>query len=207
VYIAQEETEALVLRASNPVLPPPTITFDDTYLLNVGGQVLQLDYHGNNYQPGTTFIYAPAQKVLMHVNLNVPGWAPFKHLLIAQDVPSYIEAFDETLAYDFDYLIAGNQNRVGTRADIELERDYVYDLIAVANQASQSVDYFASIQGIDSQNPYAQLNAYIDVVTARCVELMPTRYLTLLGGVDVFLEDNCFTMTESVRLDMVQPAD
>ena len=35
------------------------------------------------------------------------------------------------------------------------------------------------------------------------MDLMPDRYLTLLGGADVFLEDNCFVMSESLRIDMV----
>jgi len=38
-------------------------------------------------------------------------------------------------------------------------------------------------------------------VTAKCVELMPKKWNTELGGADVFLHDNCFVMTESLRID------
>jgi glyoxylase-like metal-dependent hydrolase (beta-lactamase superfamily II) len=205
VYIAQEEAVPLILRANNPVLPPPTITFAGTYTLELGGEVLQLDYHGNNHQPGEIFIYAPKQRVLMHIDLIFPGWAPFKNLAIAQDIPGFIEAFDETLSYDFEYLVAGHLGRPGTRADVELQREYIFDLLEAAQTANSSVNYVESIQGVDPQNVWAQFDAYADAVTQRCVELMPARYLTLLGGADVFLEDNCFIMTESLRIDMVLP--
>lgn len=79
------------------------------------------------------------------------------------------------------------------------------DLVDAANQANQSVDYFNITQGIDPQNTWAQFKTFADAVTAHCVELMPDRYLTLLGGADVFLEDNCFVMSETLRIDMVQP--
>jgi|GEM_PF-705059 len=204
VYIAQEETAALIERANNPPLPKPTVTFKDKYTLEVGGQVLELAYYGNNHQPGETFVYAPKQKVLMHVDIIFPGWAPFKNLAIAQDIPGFIEAFDETLAYDFDIFVGGHLGRTGTRADVELQRQYILDLKAAAIEANKSVDYLSSIQGVDPHNVWAQFDAYADAVTNRCMELMPKRYLTELGGADVFLEDNCFVMTESLRIDMVQ---
>jgi len=202
-YIAQDETARLIRRANNPPLPAPTITFADRYTLDVGGQVLELAYHGDNHQPGETFIYAPRQKVLMHVDIVFPGWAPFKNLAVATDVPGFVEAFDETLAYDFDLLVSGHFTRPGTREDVELQRQYVLDLRTAADEANRTVDYLESARGVDPANTWAQFDAYADAVTRRCMELMPKRYLTLLGGADVFLEDNCFVMSESLRIDMV----
>jgi glyoxylase-like metal-dependent hydrolase (beta-lactamase superfamily II) len=46
VLIAQEETKRLLLRAKDPKRPIPTVTFKDSYRLELGGQVLELSYHG-----------------------------------------------------------------------------------------------------------------------------------------------------------------
>jgi hypothetical protein len=54
----------------------PTVTFSDKYTVRVGKQVLELSYHGNAHEPGNIFIYAPAQRVLMVVDVAFPGWMP-----------------------------------------------------------------------------------------------------------------------------------
>src|SRR5260370_35507338 len=66
-YIAHQDTAALLQREADPNRPVPTVTFSDTYTLNVGTQTLKLDYHGPNHDVGNIFIYAPNQKVLMVV--------------------------------------------------------------------------------------------------------------------------------------------
>ncbi len=203
-YIAQHETARLIEESNLYNLPRPTETFDDKYTLTVGDQTLELAYYGINHQVGETFIYAPKQRVLMHIDLVFPGWAPFKHLAVAQDIPAFIKSFDQTLAYDFDYLVAGHLGRLGTRKDVEIQRQYVLDLKASAAQANQSVDYLSATQGVDPANTWAQFNTFANAVTKKCMELMPKHYLTELGGADVFLEDNCFTMSESLRIDLVQ---
>ncbi|MGH3649159.1 MAG: MBL fold metallo-hydrolase, partial [Acidimicrobiia bacterium] len=66
--VAQEECAEYVETAEDPQRPAPTVTFSDSYTLEVGGQTLQLDYHGDIHCPGNIFIYAPAQKILMNVD-------------------------------------------------------------------------------------------------------------------------------------------
>ena len=39
--------------------PPPTVTFEDRYVLEVGGERLELAYHGPNVTPDNIFIHAP----------------------------------------------------------------------------------------------------------------------------------------------------
>src|SRR5882724_6877582 len=112
-YIAQSETAALLQRENDPNRPVPTVTFDDTYTLNVGSQTLTLDYHGPNHDVGNIFIYAPKQKMLMVVDVVWPGWAPFDELGSPVDIKGYLDAHDQMLTYDFDTLIAGHVNRLG----------------------------------------------------------------------------------------------
>ena len=63
--LAMRPTAELLTRSNDPNRPVPTVAFADSYELTLGDQTLQLDYHGNNHEPGNIFIYAPEQKVLM----------------------------------------------------------------------------------------------------------------------------------------------
>lgn len=81
--------------------PLPDVTFENEYTLSHGNQTPQLSYKGPNHQPGTIFIYAPSQKVLMLVDVVFPRWAPFAYLGEAEDVPGFVRAHDEILQYSF----------------------------------------------------------------------------------------------------------
>src|SRR5579864_4590126 len=45
VRIGHIENRRLLLRDDDPKRPPPTVTFEDRYVLEVGGEVLELAYH------------------------------------------------------------------------------------------------------------------------------------------------------------------
>ena len=128
VYIAQKNTAEILFRRRDPRRPAPKVTFTDTYTLTVGDQTLVLDYKGVNHEAGNIFIYAPKQKVLMLVDVVYPGWMPYKNLGIAEDIPGYIQAHDDALRYDFDTLVAGHVDRLGTRTDVESSLEFVNDL-------------------------------------------------------------------------------
>ena len=60
----------------------------------------------------------------MVVDIVFPGWTPFPDLALAEDVDGYIAAHDQILAYDFDHYIGGHINRLGTRRDVEIQKEY-----------------------------------------------------------------------------------
>jgi len=132
--VAQRETAALLARRQDPRRPVPTIAFDDRYVLEVGEQTLVLEYKGPNHSPGNLFIYAPRQKVLMLVDVVYPGYMPYPGLGVASDVPGYIAAHRQALAYDFTDFVGGHVDRIGTRADVERSMEFVADLRQVAEE-------------------------------------------------------------------------
>lgn len=202
--LAHEETARLLARAKDPNRPMPTKTFagEGRHTLTVGSQTLYLDYHGDNHQPGELFIYAPRQKILMVIDIVFDKrWSPFKNLAIASDIPGLVRAFDLILGYDFTGVVGGHHAQLATREDVQLQQQYMKDLVAAAGAANASVDYEEATRGVDPQNVWAQFKAYSDAVTARCVQLMPADWVEKLGGADVFVADNCFAMTESQRID------
>jgi len=213
-YIAHEETAAILQEVSeregsipfgtfvggSPV-PAPTVTFSDSFTLEVGSQTLELEYKGINHTAGNIFVYAPEQKVLMFIDVIFPGWSPFKSLALAKDVPGYIEAHDEALSFGFETLIAGHVSRLGTRQDVEIQKEYVLDMQANAAQALQTVDFFAIAGQVGFGNAWLLFDTYLDEVAKECTVLTLDKWDGKLGGADIFTPDHCFSMVESLRID------
>ena len=209
IYIAHEEVAEHLANASETFgvfvggsqVPQPTQTFSKSMTLSVGDKTLQLDYKGPNHSAGNIFIYAPAQKVLMLVDVIFPGWSMFKDLAVTGDVPAFVAAHDDVMSYDFDTLIAGHLNRLGTREDVEVQKEYVFDMQANAAAALQSVD-FAEIAGaVGFENPWNLFDTYLDAVALECTVNTLSKWESRLGGADIFTESHCARLIESLRID------
>ena len=199
-YIAHRDTAALLSREADPNRPVPTVTFSDTYTLVVGSQTLVLDYHGPNHDVGNIFIYAPSQKVLMLVDIVWPGWAPFDELGSVSDIKGFLAAHDQALAYDFDTLIAGHVNRLGTRSDITTDKEYLADLEVNAGTALQAFDLASVYQQLtDPTNAWAFAGTLLNEWPKKCVADTLAKWRNQLGGVDVFANANCKAMQCAAR--------
>lgn len=201
VYIAQKQTAGILARRHDPRRPVPTLTFDNSYTLTVGDQTLVLDYKGVNHEAGNIFIYAPKQKVLMLVDVVYPGWMPYKNLGIAEDVPGYIEAHQDALAYDFDTFVGGHVDRLGTRADVETSLEFVNDLknSVEAEIARLSFPLFLH-QSPSTRHRWDRHNDYEQALVERCYSQLLPRWSSRLRGAETYLKDNCWQMVESLAV-------
>jgi hypothetical protein len=147
-------------------------------------------------------IYAPGQRVLMLVDVVFPGWVPFSNLALSAFVPGFISVTEQALAYDFDHLVSGHVTRTGTRADVEVQVEYLADLKATAETALSAVDLGATMAAIDTGNTWAVFRAYLDAVAAQTTDEMVPRWRDRLGGADVFTLPNAWAMAETLRLDL-----
>ena len=59
VRIGHEETRRLLLRDDDPARPVPDVTFFDNYTLEVGGERVELAWHGPNHSPDNIYIHFP----------------------------------------------------------------------------------------------------------------------------------------------------
>lgn len=200
-YIGHAATAQLLTRAQDERRPIPTVTFESTYTLTVGAQTLVLAYKSPNHQPGNIHIYAPRQKVLMAVDIIWPGWVPFTQLGYAEDVPGFIQAHDDILAYEFDWLIAGHLSRPGTRQDVETQKAYIADLQANALAALQAVDFFAAANRVGYENTWLLTETYFDDLVQVCTESTEAQWVGKLAGADIFSDDNCLAMIQRWRID------
>ncbi len=201
VYIAHQEAADTLSKRNDPNRPIPTVTFEDTYTLEVGTQRLELAYHGPMHEPGNIFIYAPNQKVLMLIDVIFPGWTPFKDLAMAQDVPEFLAAHDKVLEYDFDILVGGHLTRLGTPEDVQIQKEYFQDIQASAAKANQEVSFMAIGQEVGFSNPWLVFQIYADTITQQCTDEVVPKWIDRLGGVDLFTYDHCWKISESQRID------
>lgn len=211
IVIAHEDTAAQLERSlpchqcSGP-RPMPDITFSDNYRLEVGNQVIELEYKGPNHTEGNIFIYAPKQNVLMVVDIIFPGWGPF--MAVTDDFPGLIAAHDQILSYDIDTLIAGHLTRLGTREDVVIQKEFVQDLVEAA--AKSNLELFATIFSSafedavaigSGNNPWVPGKIAFDRGAQQCVDEILPKWTDRLAGVDVWMFENCWTMAMSLRID------
>jgi glyoxylase-like metal-dependent hydrolase (beta-lactamase superfamily II) len=119
-----------------PNVPNPTVTFENSYTLEVGNQLLELSYVGTPHSRGDIVIYAPRQKVLMVVDLFHPGSAPFGGFGATIDLGAHLQAHDVILEnFDFDLLIAGHTQILGTKAHLETNKAFTLSMLEIVKQA------------------------------------------------------------------------
>lgn len=211
--IAQEECAAMVASADDPQRPPATVTFEDSYTLSVGGQTLQLDYHGNIHCNGNIFIYHPDQKVLINIDVIFPGWVPFSSLAMASDMRGFLRGHEVALGYDFETFIPGHLTRLGNREDVEVQKAFFQDLIDTAgkhlddvsparNAMDSPVTFMNAAEKAGGwENPWLIFDTYLNGVTDLVVEEALPRWKGRLAGVDVFLRSHAFEIVERLRID------
>lgn len=211
--IAQELCAELVETANDPQRPPVTETFADTYTLSVGGQTLQLDYHGDIHCNGNIFIYHPGEKVLMNIDTVFPGWVPFSSLAMASDLRGFMRGHDVILDYDFETFVPGHLTRLGTREDVEVQREFFNDLVDTTmkhlddvSPARNAMDAPVTFMSAAEQaggwhNPWLIFDTYLNGVTDLVVDEVLPRWQGRLAGLDVFLRSHAWEVVERLRID------
>ena len=140
VRVGHEETRRLLLRGNDPARPAPEVTFADRYTLEVGGERVELAWHGPNHSPDNIFIHFPDHDALMMIDVVNAGWVPIYNLNLSEDVPGYIQAPATALSYPWTHFICGHLGRLATRDDVALHQAYIADIEASAKEALTTVD-------------------------------------------------------------------
>jgi glyoxylase-like metal-dependent hydrolase (beta-lactamase superfamily II) len=202
VRIGHTETRRLLLRDGDPTRPAPEVTFEDRYTLEVGGERVELAWHGPNHSPDNIFIHFPDHDTLMAIDIVNAGWVPVYNVNLSDDVPGYIDAGDRAESYAWKHFISGHLGRLATRDDVALHRQYIADIVDSANTALASVDptpYFAKYQ----ENAWAGVRGYLNAATERAAAPVIEKYTGVLAAADVeeFTTSTTFMILQSLRLD------
>jgi glyoxylase-like metal-dependent hydrolase (beta-lactamase superfamily II) len=201
IRIGHEETRKLLLRDDDPARPPPEETFRDRRTLEIGGERIDLAWHGANHSRDNIFIHLPDHDALMLVDIVNPGWAPVCQSNLTEDVPGYIEVPGTALTYPWKHFIGGHMGRLGTRNDVATHRQYVADIADSSRKALDTVDptpYFVEY----GENNWAAMGGYLDAVTAAAAAPVIEKYTGVLAAADVFTASTAFHVVQSIRLDL-----
>ncbi|HEV2257314.1 MAG TPA: MBL fold metallo-hydrolase [Streptosporangiaceae bacterium] len=201
VRIGQVQGKQLLASENDPARPVPDVTFETRHTLNVGGERIDLAWHGTNHTPDNSYIHFPDHDTLMLVDINLPRWVPFDSFNLNEDVPGSIAAADTAMAYPWKHFIGGHMGRLGTRDDMVLYQRYVNDIIDGVKKALATVDptpFFAKY----GNNVWAAAKQYLDAVAGNAAAPVIKKYTGVLAAADVYTASTVFVILESIRLDL-----
>jgi len=136
--------------------------------LSEGALRKELSAVGTDHEQGNLFIYLPAEKVLMAVDIVYPGWVPFTNIGMAEDIGEYVEHHDALLAYDFDVFVGGHVGRVGTKNDVEIDKASLKDLVTFTNEGRATVNFQEIAKNTGYENKWLLVKTYMDAVADHC---------------------------------------
>src|SRR6476646_1794715 len=183
--IGHEETRRLLLRDDDPTRPPNEETFQDTRTLEIGGERIDLAWHGANHSPDNIVIHLPDHDTLMLIDIVNPGWAPVFQSNLTEDIPGYLEAPDQALAYPWKHFIGGHMGRLGTRADLAVHQEYIADLVNGVKAALTNVDptpFFVKY----GNNVWAAVRHYQEAQCNYAATPVIQKYTGKLAAADVY---------------------
>jgi glyoxylase-like metal-dependent hydrolase (beta-lactamase superfamily II) len=201
VRIGHEQTRNLLIRDDDPRRPLPEEVFQDQRSLEIGGERIELAWHGANHSPDNIFIHLPDHDALMLVDIVNPGWVPAFQSNLTEDIPGYLEAPTTALTYPWRHFIGGHTGRLGTRDDVALHKQYMADVAAASRTALDTVDptpYFARY----GENTWAAVRGYLDAVAAHAAAPVIEKYTGVLAAADVFTASTTFHVMQSIRLGL-----
>lgn len=210
--IAHEITKELLTRFPDPLRPVPNITFSDSYLVELGGEKLELSYKGANHCPGNIFIYAPKQKALTKIDIVSPGSCTFMHCDASENISGWIDAHKQILEFDFDYLVGGHITRWGTREDVQTSLEYFEDMLSFAQEALREfctpvgAAVFFSTAPADQYSVSTEnwINSMVNYVTDKVLSKVTSngqKWEERLAGVTTNTKYHAYTIVESTRTE------
>ena len=202
MYIAHSDTSKHLKTKNDPDRPIPTKSFDDTFTLSVGDQILELSYEGSFHSKGDIVILAPKQKVAMVVDLFHPNAGPFLGFGITTDMNAHLAIHDILLEkYDFEVLISAHEQILATKDHLKTNKQFVLDVMANVVESQQMINYGDFVERYGSQGQYAIYANYFDAIAQTCAELTLEDWQGKLNELEPFMKDHCRVMNFYVSID------
>ena len=170
--------------------------------LEIGGERVELAWHGPNHSPDNIYIHFPDHDTLMFIDVVNADWIPIYNLNLSDDVIGYTGAPAIALDYPWTHLISGHLGRVATREDVAMHQQYIADIEASSREALSSVNPGPIFQHY-GENVWAAVRAHLDAVTERAAAPVIAKYTGVLAAADIeiFTRTTTFQIMQSLRLD------
>jgi len=101
-------------------LTPPSVTFEDNLIFNVGGNVVEFHFAGPAHTWGDIIAFLPRHKILFAGDLAFFHLVPYAH---NGHVTKWLEAIDKIMKMDVDTIIPGH-GPVGGKKDLAEMAEY-----------------------------------------------------------------------------------
>lgn len=171
----------------------PTITFEESYDLSLGDEVVELKTASFHSEDVDVIVYLPRQKFVIAVDTITPGEAPFMNFGATADVGRYLRFFDEILKYDFDMILSGHVSILGNRHDVLEAREYAFDVnSAVLRGMETFLERFnTTLETFEYRNPNLAYRVAIESVRRECSVEVIDSWKDRLSVVDVWADSHC----------------
>jgi glyoxylase-like metal-dependent hydrolase (beta-lactamase superfamily II) len=129
--------------------------------VTLGGKTVEMHHVGGLHASDMTFIYFPAEKAVLVVDVISPGRLP--NIAPNYDEKDQFALIDKALALDADHVVGGHGN-VGTDADVEALRQYFTDLrqgVQAGIDAGKTVDQVKADLKLEKYASWIQYNERI----------------------------------------------
>lgn len=138
------------------------------------------------------------------LTLSIPVGCLLTDVGGSENVTGFMDTPDEiTNNYNVDKFIGGHLARIGSVEDIGAQKEFMLDLKTTAQKVLKSVSFadMAEVVGPSNHgNPWAITNSYLEEMTNQCTDQLADKWKNRLGGVDIFLDDDCAAMLKSLRI-------
>ena len=101
-------------------LVPPTVTFEDNLIYNIGGNVVEFRFVGPAHTWGDLVAYLPQHKILFAADLAFFHLVPYCH---NAHVSKWMESIDKVMKWDVDVIVPGH-GPVGGKKDLAESGEY-----------------------------------------------------------------------------------
>ena len=139
IFIAHRNAVRRLERLRNPDVVPPDIAVDNRYIIELGGERLELIYTGRNHSDNSLVMLLPREKILFAVDFIPIETVQFRDMPDGY-LPDFFDSLDRVLALDWDRMIPGHPyagGRLGTKDDVRAQIQYMNDLSAAVKSAAE----------------------------------------------------------------------
>jgi len=114
------KAEGLADSTEQRKLVPPTVTFEDNLVYNIGGNTVEFRFVGPAHTWGDLVAYLPQHKILFAADLAFFNLVPYCH---NAHISKWMESIDKVMKWDIDVIVPGH-GPVGGKKELAVAADY-----------------------------------------------------------------------------------
>lgn len=157
IFVAHEKAKEDIIGEQRPTAVP-SVTFDDSITIELGGTVVELTYVGGNHSDNSIVVRFPRESVLFAVDFIPVESVAFRDLPDAY-MPDWIESLKRVELMDFDFLAPGH-GPMGRKRHVRMFRDYLQTLYGEVLRHARNGKSLDEIKGLVKLKQYAGWSGY-----------------------------------------------